>query len=98
MEECLGILAADPEWLGDDVLVAQIRFQRVCSEAIHNPWRTPDLVTGWEMPTGPDVAGQIHGLIRLLNARFEDAKRQIPEHVREDSMLRIHPTLERGVA
>lgn len=90
MEECLSILAREPECEGDEVLVSQIRFQRVCLEAIHNPWRTPDLVTGWEMPTGGEVSAQIHCLIKLLTARLEEAKRQVPEHLRENSTHFMH--------
>ncbi len=84
----LSHLMEEPEWEGDTVLAAQVRFHLIMEEIGHSPWQPSGMTQGGSPPAFPS------SYVKALRAQVQDARRSLTSEIANNGMYL--PVLEKG--
>lgn len=84
MDECLHILSEQPEWEGDDLLVAQVKVQLIVDQLVRATSQSPDGIP-------PSY------VLSVLRTQLHSVKTQLPPHLQQNGKSAIPMLVSRAL-
>ncbi|KAI1464472.1 uncharacterized protein F4812DRAFT_442264 [Daldinia caldariorum] len=84
MEDSLQKLAANPEWIGDEVLVAMVRTYKIHEDVAQITWRTAEPAGNSAVKAPPAI------YVKALRANLDAIRKNLPPSLLDNKIINSH--------